>query len=128
MQIYAKRILSIFLLVGVLYTFSPTQAHAQTSLPFGGLVTFTIPCTCSLSLSIGFAPLWLGSTPSVGLLTYVPGATLLHQGYLIGVPSAWHLGQYTPAVQACFVLTPVGCVPIPNVGTISRTGTSVPGR
>lgn len=127
MNILARKFVNIALLIAVLFVFMPRSAGAQVAGQFGGLASFVIPCTCSLSISIGFTPLWLGNIPTVGLLSYTPGASILHQGYLIGVPGAWHLGQYAPGAQACFVVTPVGCVPIPNIGAITRTGTSVPG-
>ncbi len=107
--------------------FGQKNVEANTALPFGGLVTFTLPCTCSGALWIWFTPLWLGNIPGSGPLVYVPYSSLLYQGYMIGVPGAWHLGEYAPGVQACFQVTPVGCIPQPAIGVITQTGTSVPG-
>jgi len=107
---------------------NPRKVDAvPTGLPFGGLATITLPCTCSFSLAIWFTPLWLGNAPVTGILVYQPASTFLYPGYLIGVPGAWHLGAYSPGVQACFIVTPVGCILIPSYGLIQYTGTSVPG-
>lgn len=113
--------------VGIFSPIHKTEA-ATIGSAFGGLATFTLPCTCSGNLAIWFAPLWLGNVPAVGSLVYSPASSVLYQGYLIGVPGAWHLGAYTPSVQACYVVVPGGCVLVPTIGVIQYTGTSVPGK
>jgi len=105
----------------------PLKAEAvPTSLSFGGLVSYSTLCTCSANVAIWFTPLWLGNAPITGFLVYNPSSTFLYPGYLIGAPGAWHLGAYTPGVQACFMIVPGGCVLVPTYGVIQFTGTSVP--
>ena len=116
------------IITGGMFSISLKAEAAPTGLPFGGLVTSVIPCTCSANLAIWFAPLWLGNVPVIGSLVYQPSSTFLYPGYLIGVPGAWHLGEYSPGVPACYVIVPGGCVLIPTYGVIQYTGTSVPGK
>lgn len=119
----------IFFLVSLLVL--PTRSSAQVpGLPFGGLVSFSLPCTCSGGLWVWFTPLYLGG-PAVlsGPLVYSPFSTMLYAFYMIGVPGTWHLGSYVPGAQACWIIAPppaVGCVPLPSVGVMTKVGTSRP--
>ena len=108
---------------------NPFSLLSELSLPFGGLV----PCTCPSSagnLWIYFTPLFLGSgTPVTGSLVYIPAKTRLYSWYAIGTPTTWHLGTFTPGIQACFMVAPppaTGCVPFPAAGVINEVGTSKP--
>jgi len=116
------------LLVIASVIFSPIKkAEAASGLAFGGLVSFVTICTCSAAEAIWFTPLWLGNVPVTGYMVYQPATTFLYPGYMIGVPGAWHLGTYTPAVQACYMTVPDACIVLPSYGVIQSTGTSVPG-
>lgn len=117
-------------LVSLFYFVDTRQVSAQ-GLPFGGLVTTAIPCTCPGSIGniwISYAPLYLGSPiPSTGSLVYVPYITRVFAWFRIGIPLIWHLGSYIPGVQACWMIVPppaAGCVPLPAAGVISQMGTS----
>jgi len=101
------------------------------TLPFGGQVSYSVPCTCPGSIGslwIAFNILYLGSdTPVTGSLVYVPYISQLFAWFSIGVPTAWHLGTYLPGVQMCWMLIPppgTGCVPLPSAGVITQVGTS----
>ncbi len=123
---FDKKIILSFCLVFVFFFLIISPVYAIPSgLPFGGLVNFTLPCTCTGSLYIWFTPLYFGPTPVTGSLVFTPFASVLYENYLIGVPSMWHLGDYKPGIQACFIITPVGCIPIPSAGVIGQVGTSV---
>ncbi len=127
---FSKRIFYICLFFVVTISLIPIRnaKAADTGLAFGGLASFTVTCTCSESVTaIWFTPLWLGNIPFTGFLTYQPLAIVLYPGYMIGVPGAWHLGTYTPAVQACYMTVPDACIVLPSYGVIQSTGTSVPG-
>ena len=108
-------------------------ASFQPTLPFGGLVSYTIPCTCPSSIGnlwIWFTPLYLGApVPATGSLVYVPYSSRLFAWFNIGIPATWHLGSYHPGVQACWMIIPppgVGCFPLPSAGVITQVGTSKP--
>lgn len=129
----------LFTLFGLIFLFSsPSNARAflglsEPSLPFGGLVSYSLPCTCPSSVGnlwISFKPLFLGSNiPVIGSLVYVPSSSKLYAWYSIGAPSSWHLGSFTPGVQACFMIAPppaTGCIPFPSAGVINSVGTSKP--
>lgn len=101
-------------------------------LPFGGLVIATLPCTCSASLWILFAPLYLSPIPGsiAGPLIYQPGYTTLYGNFAIGVPTTWHLGSYIPIVGngVCWswIETAGVCVPLSNLGLMNKVGTGLP--
>lgn len=119
-------VLSFF--VGTLIFFAPLSAKAfSVGLPFGGLVNFSIPCTCSGGVVIYYTPLYLGSKiPVTGSLWFPPVAKL-YAWFLLGVPKTWNLGSYIPGASACLVVAPNPvdpCVPIPAAGTIQYMGTS----
>ena len=124
----------IAIIIGFLLLF-PLNTSALsltgTTLPFGGMVSFTIPCTCPGSIGnfwIWFTPLFLGSpAPLTGSLVYVPYITTLYSWFMIGTPSTWHLGNFTPGTQACWMLIPppgTGCFPLLSAGVITEVGTS----
>jgi hypothetical protein len=105
-------------------------------LPFGGYVTFSLACTCPpFGIMIAYAPLFLGSSiPSVGNLLFPVGAKLYAYG-LLGVPTTWNLGAFTPGGN-CNMIDPAAaadadpCGPpltVPTLGTIKYMGTSLPG-
>lgn len=120
-----KKALILILFLGIISL--PNMAFAQTELPFGGLATFTVPCPCSGTFSIWFTPLYLGGPVVLtGPMVYSPYSTIPYAYYFIGVPGIWHLGSYLPGVQACWFPSPVGCVPLPSVGLMTKVGTNKP--
>jgi hypothetical protein len=121
-------IIALFIAV---FLCTPSRSEAQnvalvnTDLPFAGIVSYTLPCTCSGNLWIWFTPLYLGGpVVATGPMVYSPYSTILYAYYHIGVPALWHLGSYTPGVQACFQTTPAGCVPLPAIGLMTKVGTN----
>ena len=111
-------------LVGILWPTLP--AGAQVELPFGGLASFSLPCTCSGNFWEWFAPLYLGGPVVLtGPVTYSPYSTIPYPYYMIGVPGIWHLGSYVPGAQACWMaLPPLGCFPLPSFGLMTKVGTN----
>lgn len=105
---------------------SPAQAQVKVKLlPFGGLVSYSKPCTCSGTLWIWFTPLYLGGPVVItGPVVYSPYSTVLYGYYNIGVPGTWHLGDYVPGVQACWMYAGTGCVTVPSVGLMNKVGTN----
>ena len=103
----------------------PFGAKAQLELAFAGVASFSIPCTCSGTLAIWFAPLYLGGPILItGPVTYSPYSTLPFADFMIGVPTAWHLGSFLPGVQACWIYVGVSCVPFPTIGLMTKVGTN----
>lgn len=111
----------LFLAFGV---FVPTKTNAAVLMPFGGLASFSVPCLCSGTLQVWFAPLYVAGTPIVGSIDYSPFSTILYANFLIGVPGVWHLGNYVPGVPACWQPVLVGCAPVPSFGIMTQVGTS----
>ena len=106
----------------------PMRAYAAASiqlLPFAGIVSYTTECTCSGTLWIWFAPLYLGGPVVItGPVVYSPYKTILYGYYNIGVSGLWHLGDYTPGEQACSTYIGTGCVTLPAIGLMSKVGTN----
>lgn len=114
--------------VGV-FAFSLGAGGMVPGLSFGGPVVLILPCTCSASLWIWFAPLHPSPPlPPTGSLIYQPGYTTLYGNFAIGLIATWHLGSYTPVVGngVCWTETAVACVPIPNLGLMNKVGTGLP--
>ena len=112
-------------LVGLLVQTSPARAQISL-LPFGGLVIFEEECTCTGgNMWIWFAPLYLGgSSVIVGPMTYSLFSTFLYGYYMIGVSGTWHLGDYIPGVQACWVIEGEECIVYPSFGLMNKVGTN----
>ena len=111
-------------LIGILFLILPIQVKAQ-SLPFGGIVSTTISCTCSGTRWIHFTPLYLGGpTVTSGALVYSPFSTILYANFNIGSSGKWHLGSYLPGVQACWIRVWKFCLPLPNLGLMTKVGTN----
>ena len=123
-----KTFFIVILITFSFYTFSKT-ASAATGIGFGGLVTAVIPCTCSGGAIITYAPFFNNtSIASVGALYFQPPFSIPFMNYLVGVPSTYELGVYTPGVQAiCLVGIPPACAPatVPVFGLIQYMGTSL---
>lgn len=107
-------------LVGkILVTFGIAKiAHASAVLPFGGVVYWAVPCTCTAGTiwMVGITPL---PPTYVTILSYVTG-TQLFASY-VPTPHAAQsfVGYYWAGVQMCYMLTPIGCPSVPNWGMIS---------
>ena len=114
-------------LVGTLLPTSLTNAQEMVpGLPFGGLVSYSTACTCSVpNLLIWFTPLYLGGPlVTTGPMAYSPFSSRLYANFRIGVPLTWHLGSYIPGVQACWMIVGTGCAPFPVYGLINKVGTN----
>lgn len=111
-----------------LFAFSLGAGGMVPGLPFGGLVVITLPCTCSKSLWIFFAPLHITGKTIVGPLVYQPGYTTLYGNFAIGIPSTWHLGSYIPVVGngVCWQYVGQACVVMKNLGLMNKVGTGSP--
>lgn len=128
----------IFILLSLIIFFWIIPASSSASglgagafvpgLPFGGLVSFTLPCSCSANLWIWFSPLHFPPKTIVGPLIYQPGYTALYGDFAIGIPGTWHLGSYTPVVGngVCWQYVGEACVVMPNLGLINKVGTGLP--
>ena len=120
-----KKPTALIVAISFVFTLLPLQSiHAQT-LPFGGLASFSVPCTCSGTMWVWFTPLYLGG-PAIltGPLVYSPYSTIPFAYYLIGLPGIWHLGSYVPGVQACWMYAAAGCFPLPSFGLMFMVGTN----
>lgn len=122
-------ILPFLILIIFLAPFFKVRAEITPS--FGGLSSYSVPCTCSGNVAVWFSPLFLGSIPAAGFIVYSPSSTFQYSNYNAGVPRVWHLGSYLPGVQACYIYVPVSwgvsCVPFPTLGLMSQVGTGLPG-
>src|SRR3989344_498893 len=119
---YTHTLIVFLVLIGILLSTSSVQAQG---LPFGGIVSSRFSCTCSGTTWIWFTPLYLGGPVVItGPMVYSPFSTILYGYYMIGVPGTWHLGDYYPGVQACWVYAVKGCVILPSVGLMSKVGTN----
>lgn len=100
----------------------PSFSHAQ--IPFGGLVVFEIPCTCSPFTWQFLTPLFFGPIPITGALA-APDTPFMFP-FFYSFPGAWVLGTYTPGVQACWMYAVAGCFFLPTLGVMNPfTGTSI---
>lgn len=112
-----------------LTAFPVALAQMDGKMPFGGMVSFMMPCTCGEPNQWLFmAPLHLGApSPVVGPLIYAPLRTLpgitLFDYYSVRI-GGYLLGNYTPGVQSCQIYVGTGCVPLPALGEIFMVGTS----
>lgn len=119
-----KKIIAFVILipvvVGGLFFNHPSSAQAQ--MPFGGFVSWVMPCTCSANFWMMMTPFY-SPVPSAGALVYQPGATIVYANYVIPSPGVWLLGDYVPGVQACYIIIPFGCMVIPSNGVMRQVGT-----
>ena len=130
-----KKFLTICLVVTLIVScfslgFFVTTGHGEGfGLPFGGHEVMWIPCTCSAALWIYYIPSMDAGVPSVdfpgGALAFMPYATFLYSAYNVETPGVWHLGQYLPGVQGCWMYGVFSCFPLPVLGTETQVGTSL---
>jgi len=122
---------SLFSILIALVLFLPISVvrAVPTGLPFGGLVTSVVPCTCPpFGLWIQYAPFFPGlpgvsKVPIIGALYYPPVAPLF-AFFQIGIPGTFNKGIYLPGPGFCLVGEPPACVPLPAMGVIEYVGTS----
>ncbi len=95
-------------------------AYAIGFLPFGGIISVTIPCICSLGMTIYVSP------PVAGRFFISPFASRIFANFK-PIPSSWILGNHAPAPVPCLQFVLVGCAPQPggeNQGLVIIAGTS----
>lgn len=129
-----KNLLILFLCVFfVLPVFHRAEAAADPLRPFGGIVAFWLPCTCSMNFIVYLVPphpvLYPWVTHS---LIYQPLVTIPYPfEEFIGEPTAWQLGKFLPGGGQCLMLAPDPidpCIPIPSDGmAVGPLGSSYPG-
>lgn len=112
-KIILSSLLSLLIVSGAVFY----KVRAGAFLPFGGMILYTFPCTCSANLLVTVG------TPRGGVFVYQPGASQIFSHFAIH-PGAWILGGFEP-VGVCLQYVGKGCVPIPNEGTIVMAGTSL---
>jgi hypothetical protein len=109
---------------------------ALSGMPFGGFVSYIIPCTCSGAILLVFDRLFIGLPTPIpsGALLYQLGSSRPYANFNAGTPRTWNIGAYrpVPAVQTmCMVGIPPACAPaiapVAGVGIIQYVGTSRPG-
>ncbi|MDO8589876.1 MAG: hypothetical protein Q7R69_01215 [bacterium] len=122
-----KQLITLVISLTLVGLFLPTSpAKAQGLLPFGGVVSFEMECTCTVGFMwIWFSPLYLGGPVVItGPMVYSPYSTILYGYYEIGVSGTWHLGDYTPGVQACWMILEEECIVWPSFGLMGKVGTN----
>jgi hypothetical protein len=102
------------------------SAKAQTLLPFGGLVSVSIDCDCSGTVKwIWFTPLYLGGPLTLsGPMAYSSSPPSIYAQQNVGTIGKWHVGDYTPGVQACWIVAGNSCISLPVYGLIVKVGTN----
>jgi hypothetical protein len=121
---------SALILILVLFTFTfASPVAAQSLMQFGGWVSFVFYCACSNSWLVSYMPPYPLTYPWVTRQLVLTPTTILHaytQFLTIPVITSWHLGQFVPGVQMCWIPgTP--CIVVPSDGAIFRVGSSFPG-
>lgn len=101
-------------------------------LPYGGIRTLTVPCTCHSSPSKALVTVFDFVQMRYLKLAYMPGASLLYMYFDIW-SSYYLLGSYNPYVRGTCLVTATGgdCEPLPDdglMGGLPGTGTSEPGK
>ena len=124
----AKLLIALLITNSLLFLVPNSTNALPTPLPFGGLASFSVPCTCSGNLWIWFTPLYLGGPINItGPMIYSPYSSILYAYFMIGIPGIWHLGSYIPGVQSCWMAVPTvppACIPLPAAGQIFQVGTN----
>jgi hypothetical protein len=113
----------ILIAISFAFGFSATKTQAVIPLGFSGHLISWLPCTCSASLWLFYAPNLVSSFPG-GPLNYAPYATITYPYYNMITPGVWHMGTYLPGVQSCWIIIPPVCVPLPVLGHEVMVGTS----
>lgn len=110
-----------------------TKPNVQSivELPYGGIRTLTIPCTCHSSPSKALVTMFDFVQLRYLKLAYMPKASVLYMYFDIW-SSYYLLGSYNPYVRGTCLMTVTGgdCEPVPDdglMGGLPGTGTSEPG-
>lgn len=116
----------IFLISLGLFLPNPLLKAQTGELPFGGIASFEVVCSCTPGLLwIWFTPLYLGGPVVItGPMVYSPFSTILYGYYHIGVPGIWHLGSYIEEPETCWIEVDDECVLLPSVGLMTKVGTN----
>lgn len=108
-------------IAGIALFVPAARAEAQFSVPFGGRILASIPCTCdqpgTLILTVG--------PPRPAYILYRPGLSMLHMWYRVFPAGSWTVGTYTPGAGVCSMYYGVTCGPWYTMGLITRIGTSL---
>lgn len=94
---------------------SPAQA---VGVPFGGIISVSMPCSCSGNWLVIVAGFPSGYVP----LVVQPGVTIPFPFYSLYKPGAFTKGDYVPGGVCLMPGTP--CWTFPVLGTINLVGTS----
>jgi hypothetical protein len=128
MNMNKKITLSLFVLCSLFLGVKVSNAASIIEMPYGGLRTLTIACTCPASPSRFAVTIfdYVQNRPIV--LSYMFPASVLYSNYNIW-SSMYLLGSYNPYVRGtCWVTVTGGdCEPIPDnglMGGLPGTGTS----
>ncbi len=110
--------LGAFFLKGLSFLGLGTSAEASLGTPFGGLISFVFPCTCTGGTVWGtvIAP---PLPPTYPVRLDVTIGTQLYLNYNIPLEGIYMLGFYEPGVQACYMYFGVTCAPIPSYGWVT---------
>ncbi|HEY9586340.1 MAG TPA: hypothetical protein VJJ27_01710 [Candidatus Paceibacterota bacterium] len=123
-----SKLLILFALLIIVW--APTISFAALgTLPFAGLVTFVVPCTCTGGLWIQFSPFYPGGgiLLPIGALTFRPipiGPSIPYADLFVGVIGTLHAGDYFPTPGTCWIGEPPFCAPLPDFGVIFQVGTN----
>jgi hypothetical protein len=115
-------LITVLLAVSFAAGFSAVKSQA-VGLGFSGHLLAWLPCTCSASLWLFYAPTIEQIFPG-GPLNYAPYSAITYSFYNMVTPGVWHLGKYLPGVQGCWIIIPFACIPLPVLGNETMVGTS----
>lgn len=110
-NLYVSRLLcTVCVATMVAFPFS-VRAQIPGTIPFGGPVVWSMPCTCS-------PPLWwvIVGPPRGGVFSYALGSQAF-RNYNMPLIGIWALGLYVPVGTCWFWF--IICVPLPVQGTIT---------
>ena len=93
------------------------HVQAQQSKAFGGMIYYSISCTCGESSGLVIGP------PSNGFYLYQPGSSKLYD-YSQTRMGVWTLG-FADYGGACTILIYEECIDFETDGTITMMGTSL---
>lgn len=118
-------ILLVGLVAALAIVLTTRSTQADTGIPFGGLSTFIMYCTCNANPSdIAVTVIDLSTTPGTPPnYIYSPGSTILHSFGMIYSSGVWLLGNRQQG-GSCRYRVGKFCATWPTSGTMIRVGTS----